>query len=68
MMVKESLVITVVEAGQLLGLKSRNAAYEAVRRGDIPALRIGKRWIVPKAAIAQMLTSVKIPGNNLDGE
>lgn len=64
MVVKESLVITVEEAGRLLGLRSRNTAYEAVRRGDIPALRIGNRWIVPKAAIAQMLAQVKIPGTD----
>ena len=50
----ESLTITVPEAGELLGL-SRNAAYEAVARGEIPSVRVGKRILVPRAGIEQML-------------
>lgn len=50
----QKLVISVSEAGQLLGL-SRNSAYEAVRRGDIPAVRVLSRWLVPRAALEAML-------------
>jgi excisionase family DNA binding protein len=39
----------VEEAGALIGL-GKNAAYEAVRNGDIPAARVGNIWIVPKGA------------------
>jgi excisionase family DNA binding protein len=42
-------VYTVPEAGRLLGL-SRNGAYEAAKRGDIPTIRVGRRLVVPKAA------------------
>jgi excisionase family DNA binding protein len=35
---------------------SRNAAYEACSRGEIPTLRIGKRLLVPKAALDRMLS------------
>ena len=42
------------EAGRLLGL-GRNAAYEAAKRGDIPIIRIGRRLLVPKAALDRML-------------
>ncbi|MDE3205945.1 MAG: helix-turn-helix domain-containing protein [Acidobacteriota bacterium] len=30
---------------------SRASAYEAVRRGDIPAIRIGRRILVPRVAL-----------------
>jgi excisionase family DNA binding protein len=50
----ERLVYTVPEAGQLLGL-SRNASYEAARRGDIPTIRIGRLLVVPKAPFHRML-------------
>ena len=62
-MANESLVVSVVEAGKMLGL-SRTSAYLAIKTGDIPALRIGKRFLVPKAAIAQMLAQVKVPGTD----
>jgi excisionase family DNA binding protein len=44
----------VPEAGRLLGL-SRNASYEAAKRGDIPTIRIGKLIRVPKVAFDRML-------------
>jgi excisionase family DNA binding protein len=52
----ERLVYTVREAGCLLGL-SRNAAYAAARRGDIPTLRIGRLLLVPKIPLHRMLGS-----------
>lgn len=51
---KERAVMTVPEAGAKLGL-GRNASYEAVARGDIPVLRIGRLLRVPKAAFERML-------------
>jgi excisionase family DNA binding protein len=44
------LVWTVEEAAAVLGI-GRTAAYEGVRSGEIPAVRIGKRWVCPKAAV-----------------
>ena len=38
----EPLTTTVNEAARMLGI-SRNAAYEAARRGELPVIRIGKR-------------------------
>ena len=46
--------LTVEEAGRLLGI-GRGSAYEAARRGDIPVIRIGKRLLVPRAAMARLL-------------
>ena len=50
----EPLVYSVPEAGRLLGL-SRNAAYEAAKRGDIPTLRIGRLLLVPKGPFHRMV-------------
>lgn len=48
------LTLTVEEAATALGI-SRAFAYEAVARGDIPCIRIGKRILVPKVALERML-------------
>ena len=50
----EKQVFTVEEAGIVLGL-SRASAYEAVRRGIVPSLKIGRRVVVPKRALERML-------------
>ena len=50
----ERLVYNVPEAGALLGL-TRNASYDAARRGDLPTVRIGKLLRVPKAALHKLL-------------
>jgi excisionase family DNA binding protein len=53
-MERERLTLTVEEAGELLGI-SRALAYEMARTGRLPALRFGKRIVVPKKAIETML-------------
>jgi len=53
-MVTESPVLTVEEAAVILRL-SRGTAYEAVRRGDIPTIKIGRRLLVPRARLMAML-------------
>jgi excisionase family DNA binding protein len=50
----ERLTYKIEEAGRLLGI-GRNQAYEAARRGDFPVIKIGKRMLVPKAALDRML-------------
>jgi len=42
-----SLTMTVDEAARILGI-SRNSAYEAVRRNQIPSIRIGRRILIPR--------------------
>jgi excisionase family DNA binding protein len=46
--------MTIVEAAKVLGV-GRNQAYEAARRGEIPTIRIGKRLLVPLAALERLL-------------
>jgi excisionase family DNA binding protein len=50
----DRLVYEVPEAGRMLGL-SRNASYEAAKRGDLPTVKIGKLIRVPKVAFHRML-------------
>ena len=55
-MQQERLTLTVEQAGELLGI-SRALAYEMARTGRLPTLRFGKRIVVPKKAIENMLES-----------
>ena len=50
----DDLVLTVDEARILLKI-GRTAAYEAIRKGDIPSVRIGSRVLVPMARLRKML-------------
>ena len=47
-------VLSVEEAGRVLGIV-RSAAYEAVHRGDIPVIRLGRRIVVPIKALERKL-------------
>jgi hypothetical protein len=33
---------------------SRSSLYDALRRGDIKSVRVGRRLIIPRAAIAEL--------------
>ena len=46
--------IGVEEAGELLGL-CRSSAYEAVKRGEIPTIRLNGRLHVPTARLQSIL-------------
>lgn len=50
----EKLVISVEEARKLLGL-SRGLMYQAVKSGQVPSIRIGRRILIPRALLEQML-------------
>lgn len=46
--------ITVPQAGQVLGI-SRGGAYRAAATGELPVLAIGRRLLVPVAALLALL-------------
>jgi excisionase family DNA binding protein len=50
----EPMVLSVIEAGRLAGL-SRVSAYNMVRQGVIPSIRFGRRLVVPKKALMDLL-------------
>jgi excisionase family DNA binding protein len=51
----ERLTYSVEEAAKRLGI-SRNSAYEGVNNGTIPCIVIGRRKLVPRAALGKMLS------------
>ena len=53
-MVSESLTITIEDAARLLGI-SRGLAYEAARRGEMPVIRLGRRLLVPRAQLYELV-------------
>jgi excisionase family DNA binding protein len=53
-----SIYGSVDELATELGI-SRQSAYAALRQGKIPSIRLGKRFIIPRSAIAEWL---KRPG------
>ena len=44
------LGLTVDEYRRITGL-SRNAAYAAIRAGDVPSIRVGSRIVIPRHAV-----------------
>lgn len=56
----ERLTYSVREAAQVLGL-SRNSAYQAVLRGEIHHVRIGRRILIPRVQLDRMLAEAGRP-------
>ncbi len=54
--------MTVPEVGEALGL-GRSAAYEAVRRGELPSLAIGRRRLVPTGRLLDLL-GIDVPSDD----
>jgi len=56
--------MTVEEAAHMLGI-SRSSAYECVRRGELRALRLGRRLVVPRDALEELLASSQVTAPTL---
>lgn len=50
----QALVLTVAEAARLLCI-SRNLAYELVRQGRLPHVRLGRRVLIPRFGLEQWI-------------
>ncbi|MGP8160455.1 MAG: helix-turn-helix domain-containing protein [Candidatus Dormibacteria bacterium] len=46
--------LTIEEAARELGI-GRSSAYAAARAGELPALRIGRRLVIPRSALEAWL-------------
>jgi excisionase family DNA binding protein len=53
--------LTVEEAAALLGI-GRTSAYQAVASGQLPVVRIGRRLLVPRAALERLLDGAQTAG------
>ena len=50
----DKLMLSVKEVGAILGI-GRASAYRAASTGDIPSVRLGRRLLIPRAALVRML-------------
>lgn len=50
----ERLTLSVGEAAKKLGI-ARNSLYEAIKRGEIQVLKVGKRLLISKVALQKKL-------------
>lgn len=55
---EDKLTLSVEETAKLLGI-GRNLCYERVKTGEIPAIKIGRRLLVPRSALEKLLADPK---------
>ena len=48
------LTLTIEEAAKILGI-GRQLAYDRVKTGEIPVIKIGRRLLVPRHALDKLL-------------
>lgn len=60
---RECATYTVAELAQVLGI-ARNGVYTALRSGKIPHFRLGRRFIVPRAAVDAWFASAYRPSES----
>lgn len=63
-MTDSKLVMSVEEAAVLLGI-SRGLAYELVRRGELPSLRLGRRLVVPRRRLLMLIEGEVTDGSGV---
>ncbi len=51
---RQRATLSVEDTAAVLGL-SRNTVYSAIRSGETPCVRVGRRFLVPTALLAEML-------------
>ena len=51
---QEARTVDVPTAAKILGI-SRGVAYSLIANGKLPALRLGRRLVVPKASLEKLL-------------
>ena len=58
----EKLTYSVDEFCEIMGI-SRNHGFTAVRNGEVPHLRLGKRILIPRVAVERMLAGAAVPAS-----
>jgi excisionase family DNA binding protein len=57
----ECQTVTAAEAAKILGVAA-TTIYAAVKRGELPCVKLGDRVLIPKAALQRMLRQTKQAG------
>ncbi|MFC2027068.1 helix-turn-helix domain-containing protein [Chloroflexota bacterium] len=55
-MTEKQLVYTAAEVSHLLCI-GKNLVYDGIRNGQIPSIKIGRRLLIPRQALEQLLNS-----------
>jgi excisionase family DNA binding protein len=53
-------ILSTSEVAELLGIP-RSTVYELARRGDLPARRVGRRWLFLRDRLAAAITPLDDP-------
>ncbi len=61
------LVLTVEEAAKALKI-GRSAMYEAIAKGQVRSIKIGRKIRIPRAALAQLLGESVAVDESIDDE
>lgn len=64
-MESERLTLTIEETAKVLGI-GRQLAYDKVKTGEIPVIRIGRRLLVPRRALEKLLEEPRPLNSNED--
>ena len=56
---EERMTLSIEEAAVRLGI-SRALAYELVRRGELPRLRLGRRIVIPLKALEEFVEAATV--------
>ena len=56
---EERLTLSVPETAKVLGI-GRNLCYDRIKMGEIPAIKIGRRLLVPKKALEKLLSEGQV--------
>lgn len=59
------LTMTVPEAADAIGVSTRHL-YELVRTGQFPAVRLGRRVIIPRSAVDELLATATVVRPEVD--
>lgn len=55
---EERLTLTVEETARILGI-GRQLAYDRIKTGEIPVIKVGRRLLVPRRALEKLLEEPK---------
>jgi excisionase family DNA binding protein len=57
-------VFTVCEVAKILRI-GKISAYQAIARGDVPCIRIGRRILIPRHALELVLNQFPVPKSEM---
>jgi len=58
-MAEERQTYKVIETAKILGI-GRNLCYTRIKKGDIPVIKIGRRYVIPKKALEKLLSEGQV--------